>query len=142
MSPSRARINIMSKLVLVDGNAIIHRAYHAMPLSLTDKDGNPTNAVYGFTSMLLRIIEDLEPSHLVVCFDRKEPTFRKEMFDDYQAHRPEADESLVSQFDTVRKVVDSFGKIILITASAGAVNSSTTSPKMFLITPIFCPCFT
>lgn len=99
----------MSKLVLVDGNAIIHRAYHAMPTTLTDKEGNPTNAVYGFTSMLLRIIEDLEPSHLIVCFDRKEPTFRKEMFDDYQSHRPEADKELISQFGTVRKVVSSFG---------------------------------
>ena len=99
----------MSKLVLVDGNAIIHRAYHAMPTTLTDKEGNPTNAVYGFTSMLLRIIEDLEPTHLIVCFDRKEPTFRKEMFEDYQAHRPEADKELISQFGTVRKVVSSFG---------------------------------
>jgi DNA polymerase-1 len=99
----------MSKLVLVDGNAIIHRAYHAMPAMLTDKEGNPINAVYGFTSMLLRIIEDLDPTHLVVCFDRKEPTFRKEMFDDYQSHRPEADTELVSQFGTVRKVVSSFG---------------------------------
>lgn len=99
----------MSKLVLVDGNAIIHRAYHAMPTTLTDKEGNPTNAVYGFTSMLLRIIEDLEPTHLIVCFDRKEPTFRKEMFDDYQSHRPEADKELISQFGTVREVVSSFG---------------------------------
>ena len=99
----------MSKLVLVDGNAIIHRAYHAMPTTLTDKEGNPTNAVYGFTSMLLRIIEDLDPTHLIVCFDRKEPTFRKEMFDDYQSHRPEADKELISQFGTVRKVVSSFG---------------------------------
>lgn len=99
----------MSKLVLVDGNAIIHRAYHAMPTTLTDKEGNPTNAVYGFTSMLLRIIEDLKPTHLIVCFDRKEPTFRKEMFDDYQSHRPEADKDLISQFGTVRKVVGSFG---------------------------------
>ena len=99
----------MSKLVLIDGNAIIHRAYHAMPATLTDKEGNPTNAVYGFTSMLLRIIEDLKPTHLIVCFDRKEPTFRKEMFDDYQSHRPEADKELISQFGTVRKVVSSFG---------------------------------
>ena len=94
---------------MVDGNAIIHRAYHAMPPTLTDMDGNPTNAVYGFTSMLLRIIEDLQPTHLVVCFDRKEPTFRKKMYDNYQAHRPEADKELISQFGTVRKVVSSFG---------------------------------
>ena len=70
----------MSKLVLIDGNAILHRAYHALPKTLTAKGGEPINAVYGFTSMLLKIIEDLKPTHLAVAFDRKEPTFRKKEF--------------------------------------------------------------
>jgi DNA polymerase-1 len=99
----------MSKLILIDGNAILHRAYHALPKSLTTKEGEPINAVYGFVSMLLRIIQDLEPTHLAVAFDRKEPTFRKEKFEEYQAHRPEMDEELVSQFDKTKKILTAMG---------------------------------
>jgi len=69
----------MSKLIIIDGHAIMHRAYHAIP-NLKDKMGHPTNAVYGLISMLLRIVEDLIPTHLVVCFDRPEETFRKKEF--------------------------------------------------------------
>lgn len=98
----------MSKLVLIDGNAIIHRAYHALPKTLTDANGNLTNAVYGFGNILVKIISDLKPTHVVVCFDRKEPTFRKKINKDYQAHRPEMDESLVSQVDVIKQLVDAF----------------------------------
>lgn len=97
----------MNKLVLIDGNAILHRAYHALP-PLTTKKGEPINAVYGFVSMLLRIISELKPTHLAVCFDRKEPTFRKKVFKDYQAHRPETDKELISQFAKARETVKSF----------------------------------
>jgi DNA polymerase-1 len=99
----------MSKLVLIDGNAILHRAYHALPKTLTTKDKEPINAVYGFVSMLLRIIQDLKPTHIAVCFDRKEPTFRKKEFEEYQAHRPEMDKDLDSQFDKAKDTVNSFG---------------------------------
>ncbi len=98
----------MSKLILVDGNAILHRAYHALP-SLTTKRGEPINAVYGFISMLLRVIQDLKPTHIVVAFDRKEPTFRHEEYEDYQAHRPETDKNLISQFGKAKRVIDAFG---------------------------------
>jgi DNA polymerase-1 len=97
----------MSKLVLVDGNAILHRAYHALP-PLTTKSGKPINAVYGFVSMLLRVITDLKPTHLIVAFDRKEPTFRHKKFKKYQAHRPEMDKDLSIQFTEARKVVRAF----------------------------------
>jgi DNA polymerase-1 len=97
----------MSKLVLIDGNAILHRAYHALPKTLTNSKGELTNAVYGFTSMLLRIIEDLKPTHLAVCFERKEPTVRKEEVKQYQAHRPETDKGLVDQFQKARDVLES-----------------------------------
>jgi DNA polymerase-1 len=99
----------MSKLVLIDGNAILHRAYHALPKTLTNKKGELTNAVYGFTSMLLRIIEDLKPTHLAVCFDRKEPTFRKKMDKHYQAHRPKMDDELSGQFPKVRELAQAMG---------------------------------
>ena len=98
----------MSKLILIDGNAILHRAYHALP-PLTTKRGEPINAVYGFVSMLLRVIQDLKPTHIIVAFDRKEPTFRHKEYKEYQAHRPETDKSLISQFEKARRVVDAFG---------------------------------
>lgn len=97
----------MSKLVLIDGHAIMHRAYHALP-PLTTKDKKPINAVYGLVSMLLRIIKEMEPTHIAVAFDRKEPTFRKEAFEEYQAHRPEMDEELDEQFERARQTLRAF----------------------------------
>lgn len=96
-----------SRLVIIDGNAIIHRAYHAMP-AMTSPSGLPTNAVYGFVSMFLKIISELNPTYLAVAFDRPEPTFRHKEFADYQSQRGEADELLVPQFSMVRDVVESF----------------------------------
>ena len=95
----------MNKLVLIDGNAILHRAFHALPPSLTTPDGQPTNAVYGFVAILLRVIEELKPTHLAVAFDRAKPTFRKTLFKEYQAHRPKMEDALVSQVDIVHRVV-------------------------------------
>jgi DNA polymerase-1 len=98
----------VSKLILIDGNAILHRAFHALP-PLTTKRGEPINAVYGFISMLLRVIQDLKPTHIAVAFDRKEPTFRHEEYEHYQAHRPEMDKRLIPQFDDARRVINAFG---------------------------------
>ena len=98
----------MNRLVLIDGNAVLHRAYHALP-PLTAPDGRVVNAVYGFTSMLLKIITDLRPTHLAVAFDRPKPTFRKELFEKYQATRPKMDEELVGQIGPVHEVIGAFG---------------------------------
>jgi 5'-3' exonuclease len=98
----------MKRLVLIDGNAILHRAYHALP-PLTAPDGSLVNAVYGFTAMILRIFKDLQPTHIAVCFDRPTPTFRKKMFKGYQAKRPKMDEELSGQIEKVHEVVRSFG---------------------------------
>lgn len=97
----------MDKLVLVDGNAILHRAYHALP-PLTTKKGEPINAVYGLVSMLLKVIQDIKPSHIVVCFDEKGPTFRHKEFAGYQAQRPKTDNELIGQFAKARKTVEAF----------------------------------
>lgn len=94
----------MERLVLIDGHAILHRAFHALP-PLTTSTGKMVNAVFGFTSMLLRVINDLKPTHLVVVFDRPKPTFRKKMYAEYQAKRPKMDESLVPQIEIIHKVV-------------------------------------
>lgn len=98
----------MNKLILIDGHAILHRAYHALP-PLTTKKGEPINAVYGFVSMLLRVVQDLKPTHIAVCFDRKEPTFRKKVYKSYQSHRPEMDDELSSQIEKAHKTVDALG---------------------------------
>lgn len=97
--------NKMKKLVLIDGNAILHRAFHALP-PLTSLDGKPTNAVYGFFSMLFKILQDLNPEYLIVCFDKKAPTFRKQMYVGYQAKRPKMSDELVPQIDIVHKALD------------------------------------
>lgn len=95
----------MEKLVLIDGNAVLHRAFHALP-PLNNNGGVPTNAVYGFFSMLFKIISDLKPEYLIVCFDRKKPTFRKEMYVGYQAKRPKMSDDLASQFEIVYRALD------------------------------------
>lgn len=94
----------MTKLVLIDGNAILHRAYHAMP-ALTSNNGTPINAVYGFISMLLRITQDLKPTHIVVAWDTAKPTFRHSEYSNYQANRPRGDSELVVQFDIIYSVL-------------------------------------
>ena len=94
----------MKKLILIDGNAILHRAYHALP-PLTNKDGIIVNAVYGFFSMFLKILEDQRPDFIVVCFDKKAPTFRKELFVGYQAKRPKMSDDLVPQIKFVHEIL-------------------------------------
>jgi DNA polymerase-1 len=103
----------MKTLALIDGNAIIHRAYHSMPKTFTNKRGEPTNAVYGFTLTLIRMIEDLRPTHIVCSFDLAGPTFRHEKYQDYKATRVKADQELYDQIPKVKELVETLGiKII------------------------------
>lgn len=95
----------MSKLILIDGNAIMHRAYHAMP-PLTTPDGKPIGAVYGFLNLLVSYLEAEKPTHVVVCFDRKEKTFRQVIFNLYQAQRPATEDDLTSQFGIIREILE------------------------------------
>lgn len=91
----------MAKLVIIDGNAIMHRAYHALP-PLTNRRGEPINAIYGLVSMLLRIIQDLKPTQIAVAFDETKPTFRHNELPSYQAQRPPVHKDLTSQFEKAR----------------------------------------
>jgi DNA polymerase-1 len=91
----------MGKLVLIDGNAILHRAFHAMP-PLTTANGEPINAVYGLVSMFLRVVQDLKPTAIAVAFDLKEPTFRHKEFKEYQSQRPPTANELSSQFEKAK----------------------------------------
>lgn len=96
------------KLLIIDGNAIMHRAYHAIPL-LSSQSGQPTNAVYGFILMLTNLIRIFKPKYLLVAFDEAEKTFRKKQYVHYQSKRPAMDEWLVSQMSLVREWLDVAG---------------------------------
>lgn len=98
--------NTKFRYMLIDGNALIHRGYHAIP-GLTTKSGEPTGAVYGFTSILLRAIKDLKPTHIACSFDLAGPTFRHEEYEDYKGTRVKADDELYEQIPRVKEVVSS-----------------------------------
>ncbi|MBU2051674.1 hypothetical protein KKH13_00525 [Patescibacteria group bacterium] len=95
----------MNRLVLIDGHAMVFRAYYAFPTSLTTTSGELINAVYGFVSILLTVIKDLHPEYLAVAFDLDKPTFRHLEYVDYKAQRPEVEEELTNQLERVREVV-------------------------------------
>src|SRR4030042_1789908 len=95
----------MKRLVLIDGHAIIHRAYYAFPPTLKTRHGEIVNAVYGFTRMLLNVLKDLHPEYVAVAFDLPKPTFRHKEFLGYQAQRPKMEEELENQLERVFQVV-------------------------------------
>lgn len=98
----------MKTVVLLDGHSLLFRAYHALPKIFTDQKGNPTNAVYGFFSMLIKIVEDLKPNFLAVAFDEKGPTFRHQELVTYKEGRPEMDNELEVQQPVVRELLKAF----------------------------------
>ncbi|HXZ06041.1 MAG TPA: DNA polymerase, partial [Ktedonobacteraceae bacterium] len=95
-------------LVLIDGHAIIHRAFHAVPEDLATSKGEVVNATFGFTSILIKALTDIKPDYLAVTFDRPAPTFRHENYAEYKAHRPTLPEIMRPQFHRVREVVEAF----------------------------------
>src|SRR3989338_5192360 len=97
----------MKKLVLIDGNALLHRAYHATPAFSTAK-GELINAVFGFSSMLLRTLNELKPDFLAIAWDEKGPTFRHQAYTQYKATRGPADDGLSNQYKRVHEVVKAF----------------------------------
>jgi DNA polymerase-1 len=98
-------VKTSKKLVLLDVHAIIHRAYHALPDFTTSK-GEPTGALYGLSTMLLKIIGDLKPDYIIACYDLPKPTYRHEAYKDYKAGRAKADEELVSQLKRSHDIFD------------------------------------
>lgn len=100
------------KLVIIDAHALIHRAYHALP-PMSSSEGVPTNAAYGFTAMLLKMISQLKPTHIIAAFDMKGPTFRHEEYAEYKAHRKATPDDLIVQFDIVRDIVRAFSIPVL-----------------------------
>ena len=94
-------------MLIVDSNALLHRAFHALP-PLANKSGQETGAVYGFLLTLFKAINDLKANYIVACFDTKAPTFRHEMFKDYKAQRPVTPSGIVSQIPVAKEVLEAF----------------------------------
>src|SRR3990170_1397622 len=101
-----AKTTTKKKIVLIDGPSLVYRAFYALPTTLATKEGLITNAVYGFTSMLIRLLGDVKPDVLLVAFDKPGPTFRHEAFEDYKAHRPETPDDLKSQIPLVKEILE------------------------------------
>jgi len=104
----KAKENNTKTLVLLDAHAIIHRAYHALPDFLSSK-GEPTGALYGLSSMLMKIVADLRPDYIVACYDLPQKTFRHIAYEDYKAGRAKADDALIIQLQNSRKIFEAFG---------------------------------
>ncbi|MDP6262089.1 MAG: DNA polymerase, partial [Rhodospirillales bacterium] len=92
------------QVYLIDGSGFIFRAFHALP-PMTRPDGTPVNAVYGFISMLLKLLDEADADYFAVIFDKKRRTFRNDIFPDYKANRPDPPEELIPQFELVRDAV-------------------------------------
>jgi len=99
----------MKTLLVIDTFNFLHRAYHALPTTLRDSSGGPTNAVYGVTSMLINVLNTIKPQYMVAALDSKEQTFRAEEFTAYKAHRKPMEDDLSVQIPKVLEVIDSFG---------------------------------
>lgn len=99
----------MPRLLLIDGNAILHRAYHAYPPTFTDKEGHPTNAVYGFFAMLLKLLEEVKPDYLAICFDKGAPTFRMNLYAGYHEKRPKMKDDLAEQVPILHDAISAIG---------------------------------
>ena len=127
----------MEKLVLIDGNSLINRAFYAMPL-LTTKKGEYTNAVYGFMNMLFKIFNDIKPSHMAVAFDVKAPTFRHKMYADYKGTRKPMPEELRPQIPMLKDLLSKMNITVLEKAGVEADDIiGTVAKKTDILTYIF-----
>src|SRR3990167_10985452 len=98
----------LAKLVLIDGHALVHRAFHALP-PLANPSGVPTNAIFGFCSVLIKMLKDLKPDYVVATFDLAGPTFRHEEFAEYKSHRVKAPDELHAQVPYIKEIMTAFG---------------------------------
>lgn len=122
----------MEKLVLIDGNSILYRAFYATPY-FTTKAGVQTNAVYGFINMLIKLIQEVKPDYMLVAFDRKEPTYRHKMYEGYKATRKPMPEELVSQVPLIKKLLTDLGIKIYEKAGLEADDIIGSAAKTFSV---------
>jgi len=102
----------MKKLVLIDANAIIHKAFYAIP-PLTNLNKEQINAIYGFSSMLLKMIKDLKPDYITAAYDLPAPTFRHEQYAEYKANRPKKPDELIEQIPKTKEILKGFNIPVL-----------------------------
>ena len=108
--PARHPGTARDRLLLLDGHSLAYRAFFALPPeNFSTTTGQPTNAVYGFTAMLINVLRDEQPTHVAVAFDRSEPTFRHEQYVDYKANRRETPADFRSQLSLIFEVLDALG---------------------------------
>jgi DNA polymerase-1 len=100
----------VQKLLLLDGYSLAYRAFHALPVeNFTTSSGQPTNALYGFTSMVLNLLRDINPTHIAVAFDVSRKTFRSERFPEYKATRAKTPDEFRSQIELLREIIEALG---------------------------------
>ncbi|MGH2495679.1 MAG: DNA polymerase I [Ktedonobacteraceae bacterium] len=109
MNETQTETTKRQKLMVVDGHAMIHRAFHAVPEDLTTSKGEVVNATFGFTSILIKELSEIKPDYVAVTFDRSAPTFRHVEYAPYKAHRPTLPDIMRSQFARIREIVEAFG---------------------------------
>src|SRR5947209_20516605 len=104
-TPQKERSDMTDRIVLIDGHALLYRAYHALPPTMSTSSGELVNATYGFTSMMLDALRAFKPAYIVVAFDRGK-SFRDDLLATYKAHRPPMPDALRQQEARVREVVE------------------------------------
>jgi len=100
-------------LIIIDGSSVIYRAFHAIPQTITNQSGMPTNAIYGFTQTLRKLMADWKPDYIGVAFDVKGPSFRRELFTEYKATRPPMPDALQPQIPFIKRIVEGYGIPVL-----------------------------
>jgi len=106
--------SLENRLFLLDGSSLAYRAFFALPESITTRDGFPTNAIYGLSQMLLKIVTEYRPASIVVAWDARQKTFRHEEYEEYKAQRPHMPEPLSQQWSRFPELVEAFGIVNLV----------------------------
>jgi len=122
--------DLPQRLFLIDGSSYIYRAYYAIR-HLSNSKGEATNAIYGFTNMLLKIVRELAPDHLAVVFDSKGPTFRKDLYPEYKANRSAMPDDLIPQIPVIKEIVKAFNMPAIETPGFEADDIIATLAKRF-----------
>ena len=105
--------NSRKTVAVVDGNSLMHRAFHAVPPTMNAPDGRPTNAVFGFLNMFLKMVDEFRPDAIAVAFDKGRPRVRMEMLPQYKAQRPPMDPDLHAQFPMIKQLLTTLNIPIL-----------------------------
>eukprot|EP00825_Cyclidium_porcatum_P003253 TRINITY_DN11501_c0_g1_i1.p1 TRINITY_DN11501_c0_g1~~TRINITY_DN11501_c0_g1_i1.p1 ORF type:complete len:310 (-),score=25.87 TRINITY_DN11501_c0_g1_i1:90-1019(-) len=104
------------KLLILDGNALVHRAFHALPSTMSTKSGIPTNAIYGFLAIFIKALKDIKPTHIAISFDVSKHTFRNDLYPEYKANRVKQPDELYTQFPYIKEIIKYFNICLLYTS--------------------------